>query len=164
MYWLPPLQEASSTSFIFFKPASSHTYNISYTKIVQNHINHHIQSKQIPQVQTTRVHKSKCHISTSPQETWSLTYESYKSKYHSWGGSLGGTPLGVRIWSKKFIVSSRVRREPKPYKRDSTCCKENGPRAIWLKGFWCLMINITCGLMSLLVFIFIVHRMRRGLD
>jgi hypothetical protein len=42
--------------------------------------------------------------------------------------------------------------------------KENGPRAIWLKGFWCLMINITCGLMCLLVFVFIVHRIRRGLD
>ena len=36
-------------------------------------------------------------------------------------------------------------------------CKENGPRAIWLKRFWCLMINITCGLMSLLVFVFVVH-------
>jgi hypothetical protein len=27
-----------------------------------------------------------------------------------------------------------------------TACKENGPRAIWLNRFWCLMINITCGL------------------
>jgi uncharacterized integral membrane protein len=38
-------------------------------------------------------------------------------------------------------------------------CKENGPRAIWLKMFWCLMVNITCGLMCLLVFMFVVHRM-----
>jgi uncharacterized integral membrane protein len=38
-------------------------------------------------------------------------------------------------------------------------CKENGPRAIWLKRFWCLMVNITCGLMCLLVFMFVVHRM-----
>jgi hypothetical protein len=37
-------------------------------------------------------------------------------------------------------------------------CKENGPRAIWLNRFWCLMINITCGLMSLLMFMFVVHR------
>jgi hypothetical protein len=43
-------------------------------------------------------------------------------------------------------------------------CKKNGPRSIWLKRFWCLMINITCGLMCLIVFMFIVHRMRRGLD
>jgi hypothetical protein len=43
-------------------------------------------------------------------------------------------------------------------------CKENGPRAIWLNEFWCLMINTTCELMCLLVFMFIVHRMRRGLD
>jgi hypothetical protein len=43
-------------------------------------------------------------------------------------------------------------------------CKKNGPRAIWLKRFWCLMINITCGLMCLLVFVLIVHRMQRGLD
>jgi hypothetical protein len=39
-------------------------------------------------------------------------------------------------------------------------CKENGPRTIWLNKFWCLMINITCGLLCLLV-IFIVHRMLR---
>jgi Na+-driven multidrug efflux pump len=38
-------------------------------------------------------------------------------------------------------------------------CKENGLRAIWLNRFWCLMINITCGLMCLLVFVFVVHRM-----
>jgi hypothetical protein len=37
-------------------------------------------------------------------------------------------------------------------------CKENGPRAIWLNKFWCLMINITCGLMCLLVVLFVVHR------
>jgi hypothetical protein len=37
-------------------------------------------------------------------------------------------------------------------------CKENGPRAIWLNRFWCLMINITYGLMCLLVFVFVVHR------
>jgi hypothetical protein len=38
-------------------------------------------------------------------------------------------------------------------------CKENGPRTIWLKRFWCLMINITYVLMSLLVFMIVVHRM-----
>jgi hypothetical protein len=43
-------------------------------------------------------------------------------------------------------------------------CKENGLWAIWLKRFWCLMNNITCGLICLLVFVFIVHMMRRGLD
>jgi hypothetical protein len=43
-------------------------------------------------------------------------------------------------------------------------CKENGPWVTWLNRFCCLMINITCGLMCLLVFMFIVHRMRRGLD
>jgi hypothetical protein len=37
--------------------------------------------------------------------------------------------------------------------------KENGPGAIWLNRFWCLMINITCGLMCLLVFMFVVHGM-----
>jgi hypothetical protein len=40
-------------------------------------------------------------------------------------------------------------------------CKENGPWVFWLKGFWCLMINITCGLMRLLVFVFIVHWRRK---
>jgi hypothetical protein len=43
-------------------------------------------------------------------------------------------------------------------------CKENGPRAIWLIKFWCLMINTICGPICLLVFLIIVHRMRRGLD
>jgi hypothetical protein len=38
-------------------------------------------------------------------------------------------------------------------------CKENGPRTIWLNRFWCLIINITCGLMCLLVFVLVVHRM-----
>jgi hypothetical protein len=37
-------------------------------------------------------------------------------------------------------------------------CKENGLRAIWLNEFWCLMINTTCELMCLLVFVFVVHR------
>jgi hypothetical protein len=39
-------------------------------------------------------------------------------------------------------------------------CKENGPRAIWLSKFWCLMINTICGLTSFLVFMFVVHRMQ----
>jgi hypothetical protein len=38
-------------------------------------------------------------------------------------------------------------------------CKEYGPQAIWLNRFWCFMINITCGLMCLLVFMIVVHRM-----
>jgi hypothetical protein len=42
-------------------------------------------------------------------------------------------------------------------------CKENGPRAIWLKRFWCLMVNIAYGLMCLLVFMIIVHRMLKWL-
>jgi hypothetical protein len=42
-------------------------------------------------------------------------------------------------------------------------CKENGPRAIWLSKFWCLMINTICGLTSFLVFIFIVHKMQEVL-
>jgi hypothetical protein len=42
--------------------------------------------------------------------------------------------------------------------------RKNGPRSIWLNEFWCLMINTTCELMCLLVFMFVVHRMRRGLD
>jgi hypothetical protein len=37
-------------------------------------------------------------------------------------------------------------------------CKENGPRAIWLIEFWCLLINTICELMSFLVFV--VHRMQ----
>ena len=43
-------------------------------------------------------------------------------------------------------------------------CKENGPRAIWLIEFWCLMNNTIRELISFLVFVFVVHRMRRELD
>jgi hypothetical protein len=39
------------------------------------------------------------------------------------------------------------------------CCKENGPQAIWLNEFWCLMINTIHELMNFLVFVFVVHRM-----
>jgi hypothetical protein len=39
-------------------------------------------------------------------------------------------------------------------------CKENGPRAIWLIEFWCLMINTIRELISFLVFMFVVHRMQ----
>jgi hypothetical protein len=43
-------------------------------------------------------------------------------------------------------------------------CKENGPRAFWLIEFWCLMNNTIRELISFLVFVFVVHRMRRELD
>jgi hypothetical protein len=46
----------------------------------------------------------------------------------------------------------------------SGACKENGPRAIWLIEFWCLMNNTIRELISFLVFVFVVHRMRRKLD
>jgi hypothetical protein len=39
-------------------------------------------------------------------------------------------------------------------------CKENGPRAIWLIEFWCLMNNTIRELISFLVFMFVVHRMQ----
>jgi hypothetical protein len=38
-----------------------------------------------------------------------------------------------------------------------TYYKENGPRAIWLIEFWCLMINTIRELISFLVFV--VHMM-----
>jgi hypothetical protein len=38
-------------------------------------------------------------------------------------------------------------------------CKENGPRAIWLVEFWCLMINTIRELISFLVFVFVVYMM-----
>ena len=40
-------------------------------------------------------------------------------------------------------------------------CKENGPWAICLNEFWCLMINTTGELMCLLVSVFVVHRMQK---
>jgi hypothetical protein len=46
---------------------------------------------------------------------------------------------------------------PSAYNR---VCKENGPRAIWLIEFWCLMFNTIRELISFLVFVFVVHRMQ----
>jgi hypothetical protein len=43
-------------------------------------------------------------------------------------------------------------------------CKENGPRAFLLIEFWCLMNNTISELISFLVVVFVVHRMRRELD
>jgi hypothetical protein len=42
----------------------------------------------------------------------------------------------------------------------SPLCKENGPRAIWLIEFWCLMFNTIRELINFLVFVFVVHRMQ----
>jgi hypothetical protein len=39
-------------------------------------------------------------------------------------------------------------------------CKENGPWAIWLIEFWCLINNTIRELISFLVFVFVVHRMQ----
>jgi hypothetical protein len=36
--------------------------------------------------------------------------------------------------------------EAKRSRPRKVCCKENGPRAIWLSKFWCLMINTIYGL------------------
>jgi hypothetical protein len=43
---------------------------------------------------------------------------------------------------------------------DDYICKENGPRAIWLIEFWCLMNNTIRELISFLVFVFVVHKMQ----
>jgi hypothetical protein len=85
----------------------------------------------------------------SPLHTWSGAPESiWCASAQSNFGKLGHFFFN-RVWLyMKVFLSLR-----QPY------CKENGPRAIWLNRFWCLMINITCGLMCLLVFIFVVHRM-----
>jgi hypothetical protein len=40
---------------------------------------------------------------------------------------------------------------------DRVGCKENGPRAIWLIEFWCLMINTIHELISFLVFVFVCN-------
>jgi hypothetical protein len=79
-----------------------------------------------------------------------------------WGGHKGRVyfnrfPLSVGHLDRPvecFFLISRVTK---------TSYKENGPRAIWLNRFWRLMINITCGLMCLLVFMFLVHRMLKWL-
>jgi hypothetical protein len=81
-------------------------------------------------------------------------------------------PPPQKIWRPKATETNPTVQAPKKIKINNNCagyyrydsrlapsCKENGPRAIWLNRFWCLMINITCGLMYLLVFVFVVHRM-----
>jgi hypothetical protein len=54
--------------------------------------------------------------------------------------------------------------EGEEFEVDLPWCKENGPWAIWLIEFWCLINNTIRELISFLVFMFVVHRMRRELD
>jgi hypothetical protein len=64
------------------------------------------------------------------------------------------------LLSGTYVVSP-VYPDNFPITTTNGICKENGPRAIWLNRFWCLMINIICGLTCLLVFVFVfvVHKM-----
>jgi hypothetical protein len=84
-----------------------------------------------------------------------------------WGEASRAVASAPPSASRIFVILAEAEGE---LSRGSTsrmgrqACKENGPRAIWLIEFWCLMINTTCGLICLLVFIIIVHRMRRELD
>jgi hypothetical protein len=63
--------------------------------------------------------------------------------------------MGVTQWVILVQVYALVQ-----YSADRNICKENGPRAIWLIEFWCLMNNIIRELISFLVFMFVVHRMQ----
>jgi hypothetical protein len=69
-------------------------------------------------------------------------------------GARGGLFIGARGRERRGLASAG-----EEHNDDDNGCKENGHRAIWLNRFWCLMINITCGLMCLLVFVFVVHMM-----
>ena len=75
----------------------------------------------------------------------------------------------VQKLMEAYLVTHNQRRalriqEPAPSNPVQPICKENGPRAIWLIEFWCLMNNTIRELISFLVFMFVVHRMRRELD
>jgi hypothetical protein len=67
-----------------------------------------------------------------------------------------------RNWQTPYL--QYLHRGELPLDRAKARCKENGPRAIWLIEFWCLMNNTICELISFLVFVFVVHRMQRELD
>jgi hypothetical protein len=75
----------------------------------------------------------------------------------------------VQKLMEAYLVTHNQRRalriqEPAPSNPVQPICKENGPRAIWLIEFWCLMNNTIRELISFLVVVFVVHRMRRELD
>jgi hypothetical protein len=63
----------------------------------------------------------------------------------------------IALWGRE---RTRKNREPRHTTLVFARCKENGPRAIWLIEFWCLMINTIRELISFLVFVFVVHRMQ----
>jgi hypothetical protein len=69
------------------------------------------------------------------------------------GGYSTEAPQKPLITKVKSCISGAIQRA------SEANGKENRPRAIWLNRFWCLKINITCGLMYLLVFVFVVHKM-----
>jgi hypothetical protein len=106
-----------------------------------------------------------CHAINSRRDTWSSINASRDQRHKN----------GIRRWeeydrdhgvlarSRTTRVESAVASTSGPFRgrsRRHTTCKENGPRAIWLSKFWCLMINTICGLTSFLVFMFVVHRMQ----
>jgi hypothetical protein len=80
--------------------------------------------------------------------------------------SQGGSGMRTRSRSSgsDFISSEGRTRSSFIEPGASANCKENGPRAIWLIEFWCLMNNTIRELISFLVFVFVVHRMERELD
>jgi hypothetical protein len=59
-----------------------------------------------------------------------------------------------------MFIERRIFATPFQPNEPKSFCKENGPQAIWLIKFWCLMNNTIRELISFLVFVFVVHRMQ----
>jgi DNA repair exonuclease SbcCD ATPase subunit len=57
----------------------------------------------------------------------------------------------ARLWSEKQDIQITDQNKQVEKLSKELECKENGPQAIWLIEFWCLMINTICGLIYLLV-------------
>jgi hypothetical protein len=95
-----------------------------------------------------------------------------RHKWNSWlalaefwyNTTLGSTPFKVLYGYEAPMSASLKTTRMDDQILQYWMCKENGPRAFWLIEFWCLMNNTIRELISFLVFVFVVHRMRRELD
>jgi hypothetical protein len=89
----------------------------------------------------------------SVREQFILEVLAFVELLHTCGKMFIFTLKFLDLISKPFIIHNQIIVEV------IVLCKENGPWAIWLNEFWCLIINTIRELMFLVVFVFVVHRM-----
>jgi hypothetical protein len=103
--------------------------------LIKTKDSHALFSNEQDSSKKSKDHKSKKVVGTSSNEESSSDED---------------TAMFIKTFKKFVRKNDKYQRKGKKracYECGQTGCKENGPRAIWLNRFWCLMINTTCELM-----------------